>query len=191
MERRNKAIGVLAGAALVAALVAATADSADAAERAARFLKRTEGFSSAVYNDSAGNKTIGYGFTSAVMVGRRILTENEASVELLRICRSISRRLRMELGTQRLSVNQEAALISFIYNIGWGNFKSSKMCRLLKEGKRGAEVSKEFVRWVYVTKDGEKVVSEGLRARRDKERRWFEGKRKEGWWTSLLLWRFG
>ena len=175
MERLGKVMRRLAVAVAVAAFVVMIAEDTDAATQAAGFLKTAEGYRPTPYTDAAGNKTIGYGFTSAEMIGCGLISEKDASVELLRLCRSISRRLRMELGTQRLAVNQEAALISFIYNIGWGNFKTSTMCRLLKEGKRGTEVSKEFGRWVYVTKDGKKVVSEGLRKRRERERRWFEG----------------
>lgn len=160
---------------LVSALAVMGIDTTEAATRAAAFLKTVEGFRSTAYADAAGNRTIGYGFTSEEMLGKRRLTENEASVELVRICRVLASRLRTELHGQRLTIAEEAALISFIYNVGWSNFKTSTMCRLLKEGKRGRVVADEFNKWVYVTKGGRKVVCDGLKSRREKERQRFMG----------------
>ena len=160
---------------LVAALAVMTIDTAEAATRAAAFLKTVEGFRSTAYSDAAGNRTIGYGFTSADMIGKGRISEGEASVELVRICRVLASRLRTELHGQHLTIAEEAALISFIYNIGWSNFKTSTMCRLLKEGKRGRVVADEFDKWVYVTKGGRKVVCDGLKSRRGKERQRFMG----------------
>lgn len=160
---------------VVAALAVMCTDTAEAAKKATAFLKTVEGFRSTAYHDAAGNRTIGYGFTSAEMLCKVRITEVEASMELARICRDISARLRAELGGQRLTVAEEAALISFIYNVGWSNFKTSTMCRLLKEGKRGRVVADEFNKWVYVTKGGRKVVCDGLKTRRAMERQRFMG----------------
>ena len=170
MKKVTKAIGIA-----IAAIVVMMADTTEAATKAVGFLKGIEGFRAVPYLDASGKRAIGYGFTSASMIRKGLLTEREASVELMRLCRTISRQLRAELGSQRLTVREEAALISFIYNVGWYNFRASTMCRLLKEGKRGEEVSREFGKWVYVTKNGRKVICKGLQARREKERRWFEG----------------
>ena len=139
-------------------------------DKAAELLKGLEGFRPSVYKCEAGKPTIGYGFTSKAMVGRGRMTEAEASAELSRICGRIRARLRAELGKgNRLSPNEEAAVVSFIYNVGWANFRGSTMCRLLKQGRRGAAVAAEFRRWVYVTKGGRKTASRGLRNRRAKE----------------------
>lgn len=158
------------------ALSMIAADTTEAADKAAKFLKTVEGFSATAYSDVAGKNTIGYGFTSKAMIGKGRITETEASAELSRLCRAISARLRAELGMQKLTVSEEAAVISFIYNVGWENFRSSTMCRLLKEGKRGSVVAAEFARWVYVTKGNRKVVCKGLKIRREKERRAFLGR---------------
>lgn len=131
-------------------------------------IKEFEGFRAKVYKCQAGKDTIGYGFTSAEMVKKGSITEAEASAELARICTSIRKKLRAELGTT-LKPCEEAAVVSFIYNVGWANFKSSTMCKLLKEGKRGQVVASEFSKWVYVTSNGKKVVSKGLKNRRAKE----------------------
>lgn len=156
---------------VTAALLAMASNTYGATtDKATALLKGFEGFRPSVYTCEAGKATIGYGFTSAAMVGKGHITEAEASAELSRLCDSIAAKLRSELGKgNALLPNEEAAVVSFIYNVGWTNFKNSTMCRLLKEGKRGAIVGLEFRKWVYVSKGGKKVVSDGLRNRRMKE----------------------
>lgn len=138
--------------------------------KATGLVKGFEGFRPSVYKCEAGNATIGYGFTSKELIAKGHMTEADATAELKRICDDIADKLRKEVGAAKpLTPSQEAALVSFIYNVGWANFKNSKMCRLLKDGKRGAVVGLEFRKWVYVTKGGKRVVSKGLRTRRNKE----------------------
>lgn len=157
--------------ALFATTLAAIGASTD---KAAELIKGFEGFRPSVYKCEAGKGTIGYGFTSADMIEKKTIKEDEASVELSRICEDLKMKLRAELGKgNTLLPHEEAAVISLIYNIGWTNFKKSKMCRLLKEGRRGAVIGVEFRKWIYITKNGKKVISKGLAKRRDKEIRAF------------------
>ena len=159
---------------LALAAIATAALTSSGADRAVELLKGFEGFRAKPYLCEAGRKTIGYGFTSKEWTSRKSVSESEAAKELKRLADGIAAKLRAELGEgNRLTANEEAAVVSFIYNIGWWNFKNSTMCRLLKEGRRGAVVAAEFHRWVYVTKDGRKTVSEGLKNRRRKEARCF------------------
>ena len=142
--------------------------------KATGLVKGFEGFRPSVYKCEAGKATIGYGFTSKELIAKGRMTEAEASAELKRICEGIALKLRKEIGTAKpLTASQEAAVVSFVYNVGWTNFKTSTMCRLLKEGKRGAVIGVELRKWVYVTKGGKKVVSKGLARRRAKEARTF------------------
>ena len=137
---------------------------------APELLKGFEGFRPSVYKCEAGKSTIGYGFTAKNLIAKGHMTEVDATAELKRICDGIAARLRKEVGAAKpLTPSQEAALVSFIYNVGWASFKNSNMCRLLKNGKRGAVVGLEFHKWVYVTKGGKRVVSKGLANRRHKE----------------------
>jgi lysozyme len=64
--------------------------------------------------------------------------------------------------------NQFAALVSFAYNLGVGNLKSSSLLRLVNEGKF-MEASVEFLRW---NKANGKVL-EGLTRRREAEKALF------------------
>lgn len=146
----------------------------DTIDKASTLLKGFEGFRPSVYKCEAGKDTIGYGFTSKELIAKGRMTEAEASAELKRICEDIALKLRAELGNGNiLTASEEAAIVSFVYNVGWYNFKTSTLCRLLKEGRRGAVIGVELRRWVYVTKGGKKVVSKGLAKRRDKEARTF------------------
>lgn len=64
--------------------------------------------------------------------------------------------------------NQFSALVSFSYNVGIGNFKSSTLLRKLNsEDYIGA--SNEFERWIY--SNGKKL--EGLKKRRKSEKELF------------------
>ena len=146
----------------------------DTTDKASDLLKGFEGFRPFVYKCEAGKDTIGYGFTSKELIAKGRMTEAEASAELKRICEGISLKLCAEMGEgNTLTAGEEAAIISFIYNVGWGNFKASTLCRLLKEGKGGAVIGIELRKWVYVTKGGKKVVCKGLANRRAEEARIF------------------
>ena len=155
-----------------AALLAAALAHGGGADKAANLLKGLEGFLPSVYKCAAGRDTIGYGFTEGRLLARGRMTEGEATAELERICGEIAVRLRKEGGII-LNPSEEAAVVSFVYNVGWGAFKSSTMFRLLKAGRRGAAIGAEFRKWVYVTKGGKKVVSKGLASRRAEEARMF------------------
>lgn len=135
----------------------------------ADFVKRYEGFRTSAYRCTAGIKTIGYGFTANHMVAKGSITRVDADKELKRLCDEVAEKLRRELRGQRLTKGEEMAVVSFAYNIGWGNFKTSRVLALLKQGKRGSIVAEEIRKWVYVTKGGKKLVCKGLKVRRLRE----------------------
>lgn len=160
---------------IIAALAAILATATAQAEgHAAAFLKSVEGYRARTYKDATGKPTIGYGFTSADMIGQGTISRQNASKALLRKCGEIKAQLRRELGNGvHLTQAEETALVSFIYNVGFNGFRRSTMCRLLKRGERGERVANEFLKWVYVRKGNRKVVSRGLVRRRRRERRLF------------------
>ena len=68
--------------------------------------------------------------------------------------------------------NQYNACASLTFNIGTGAFSSSTLLKELNAGDyMGA--ADQFLVWNKITVDGEKVVSEGLANRREKERELF------------------
>jgi lysozyme len=76
-----------------------------------------------------------------------------------------------KLITVSLTEFQEAALISFTYNLGAGNLGSSTLRTLLNEGHVDAAAG-EFLKWVR--SNGQRV--KGLIRRRGAEQAVFEGK---------------
>lgn len=73
-----------------------------------------------------------------------------------------------ELVLVPLTIGQRAALIDFVYNFDRWRFANSTLLAKLNQGDYGA-VPAELQRWVYGTKDGEKVILPGLVTRREAE----------------------
>ena len=145
---------------------------AASAQTTADFIKKFEGYRDTVYTCAAGKKTIGYGFTDASVVAKGRITRAEADKELNRICNTIAARVRREVAKGKgkpMTAKEETAIVSFVYNVGWHNFKRSTLLRLLKQGKRGAAIGAELRKWKYVTANGRKTVSKGLAKRRNAE----------------------
>lgn len=61
--------------------------------------------------------------------------------------------------------DDQRALVSFVFNVGRGEFISSTMRRKLAAGDM-AGVGIEFMRWVYIRSGSGMVVSPGLRGGR-------------------------
>ncbi len=132
------------------------------------FIKKWEDFKSEAYPCSAGVMTIGYG-TTIYADGKKVkkdekITEEQALKELLRVIENDEKAVGL-LVKVPLSENEEAALISFCYNVGVGDFKTSTLLKLLNKGdKVGA--SNEFKKWKYV----KGKISKGLVNRRAAEK---------------------
>lgn len=159
-----KAIFTIAAACII--------DISACAESTADFVKRFEAYRATAYTCAGGKKTIGYGFTDASVVAKGRITKAEADKELTRLCNSIAAKVRSEIAKGKgkpLTAKEETAIVSFVYNVGWHNFKRSTLLRLLKQGKRGAAIGVELRKWKYVTANGRKTVSKGLAKRRNAE----------------------
>ena len=125
-------------------------------------IKLFEGLRLEAYLCPADVWTIGYGHTKDVKRGDKI-TQAEADA-FLELDMGWVREAVRELVTAPLNTNQEAALYSFIYNVGAGAFANSTLLRRLNNGTYlGA--ANEFKRW---NKGGGKVLN-GLIRRRTAE----------------------
>ncbi|MGN0192460.1 MAG: lysozyme, partial [Candidatus Gastranaerophilaceae bacterium] len=75
-----------------------------------------------------------------------------------------------------LTQNQFDALVSFEYNVGYGNFANSTLLRLLN-AKKYTEAAEQFSRWVYTTVSvngkPKSVALSGLVNRRKREKEIF------------------
>tara|TARA_Y100000296_G_C5147940_1_gene244787 strand:- start:209 stop:652 length:444 start_codon:yes stop_codon:yes gene_type:complete len=135
-------------------------------------IKHYEGCFYNPYLDPVGIPTIGYGsiygldFNRIDMDHRRI-TPSEATGLLIRECQEAERRL-AGLVRVPLTRNQRSALISFIYNVGSGNFQRSTMrMKLNRQDYTGAV--NEFWKW---RRAGGRILR-GLVLRRESEKQLF------------------
>lgn len=129
---------------------------------AADLVKQFEGCRLDSYRDLGGVWTIGYGCTDGVTGGMSV-SQEDADIMLADALEEKAGGVD-NLLTVDLTANQAAALISFSYNVGLGNLKSSTLLRLVNAGTF-ADVPKQFLRWSNV--NGQMV--RGLLRRRQAE----------------------
>jgi lysozyme len=134
-------------------------------------IKRFEGFRAAAYRDSAGVWTIGYGHTSMagapqVHAGLRI-TRAAAEAVLKRDIDAFAAGVG-RLVSAELSAAQFSALVSFAYNVGLGNFRSSSVLKAVN-ARDFDQVPRRLALWV---KAGGRVLP-GLVKRRAAEAEMF------------------
>lgn len=138
-----------------------------------QILKNREDLRLTSYLDQAGVYTIGWGVTSyengaAVKKGEKI-TQARA-VELLNYHIRIAENAINDLVSAELSQGQFDALVSFVYNVGRTGFQGSTLRKLVNANPDNTTViAAEFSKWVYVTKNNVKVISNGLVNRRAEE----------------------
>ena len=131
-----------------------------------------EGFSGKPYLCPAGIPTIGFGSTrypdgTKVTIDDKEVTKEEALSILRGTLESFEKTVNT-LVKPKLTQNQFDALVSFVYNVGSGNFSSSTLLVKLNQGKY-LEAANEFLKW---NKAGGKFLS-GLTRRRAAERELF------------------
>lgn len=137
-------------------------------QRGLSLIKSFEGLRLQSYQDAVGVWTIGYGTTRGVTGGMSISKE-QAERMLLQDVQRFEPEVH-RLVTAQLNQNQWDALVSFTYNLGSANLKSSTLRRLINAGDY-AGAAEQFPRW---NKAGGKVLP-GLVRRRAAERDLFLG----------------
>lgn len=126
-------------------------------------IKHFEGLRLAAYKCSAGVWTIGYGHTGGVNPGDII---DEITAEsLLRKDVAVSESAVSRLVSVPLNQHQFDALVSFVFNLGAGNFRTSTLLKKLNAGDYSGAAD-EFSRWINA---GGKPLP-GLARRREAER---------------------
>lgn len=152
-------------------------------ETGIKLIKNHEGCRLEAYRCPAGVLTIGYGHTGIdVKPGIKITQEKAGSLlknDLIIHCNNVSKLVKVSL-----KQNQFDALVSLEFNIGYGNFKSSSILRLLNTGKykeagerflginpAGKTLKEKYTGyWVF---DSNKNVLPGLIKRRQAEKELF------------------
>jgi len=146
-------------------------------EKAIELIMKYEGFRSKAYLCPAGKPTIGYGTTEGVKLGDKI-TKWEAEERLKKDVHRIAEKIK-KLVRLPLNENQEAALISFAYNVGINALDKSTLLSLINAGYP-SNAADEFPKWNKATVNGKKVILDGLTARRLEERHLFLKEVKDG-----------
>ena len=109
-------------------------------------IKEAEGLRLDAYKCPAGVPTIGWGHTKGVKMGQHI-TVQQAEDLLVEDIAPIDRLL----NALKINFRQEQfdALVSWIFNLGAGNFKSSTMYKLILADARDEEITDSLIRWTY------------------------------------------
>ena len=118
------------------------------------------------YRCPAGKWTIGYGSTKGVRSGMKI-TKAEAEQLLLDDIHE-HQKIIYRLVEVPLTQGQFDALVSFVFNLGAGNFKSSTLLKRLNAG-RYDECPEQIMRWNKARVDGKLQPLRGLTRRRAAE----------------------
>jgi lysozyme len=109
-------------------------------------IKEFEGLRLKAYQCPGGVWTIGYGHTAGVKPG--MLISKAQAEEYLKADLIAFERYLNGLGLA-LNQNQFDALVSFIYNVGTGNFSNSTLLRKVRANPQDNSIMDEFLRWVY------------------------------------------
>lgn len=109
-------------------------------------IKQFEGLRLDAYLCPARVPTIGWGHTKDVKMGQHI-TQSMAEDFLVEDIAPIERLL----NGLKVNFRQEQfdALVSWIFNIGAGDFKRSTMYRLILENAKDEEITDQLVKWIY------------------------------------------
>ena len=137
-------------------------------EKGKTLIKTYEGLKLKAYKCSAGVPTIGYGATfyenGTKVKMADVITKERAEQLFDYHIKLFSDKVAKVV--PELNSNQFSSLVSFAFNVGIGNFKSSTLLKKVKVNPQDESIGDEFLRW---NKAGGKVVK-GLTNRRNSEK---------------------
>lgn len=133
-----------------------------------RFIKDSEGLRLGAYKCAAGVWTIGWGHTKGVKPGM-VIDESRAEEYLIEDV-APAERLLNGLGVN-FRQEQFDALVSWIFNLGAGNFNNSTMKKYIVGDYPDEQITDQMVKWVNAA--GKPLV--GLKKRRIAEANMFLG----------------
>lgn len=130
-------------------------------------IARHEGLRLKAYRCPAGILTIGYGHTGNVREGQTI-TEDYAKYLLASDLSTAEN----AVNRQNLNINQNQfdALVSFVFNVGSGNFLKSTLLKKIKVNPNDTLIAAEFDRW---NKAAGKVLPGLVKRRLDEAKLYF------------------
>ena len=136
----------------------------ETSDRGMALIKGHESYRDTAYLCPGGVWTIGYGHTSGVREGQRC-TPEDAERWLRQDVAAAEREVSFQTEGVPLRQCQYDALVSFVYNLGAGNFRKSTLLKKVRANPDSPSIRDEFGRWIY----GGGRVLPGLVARREAE----------------------
>lgn len=133
-----------------------------------KLIKEHEGCRLKAYKCPAGIDTIGYGNTyyedgTKVKIGD-VITQDKADKLLMFILEGFLKSI-LKVLKVNLTENQIGAIVSFVYNVGLGNFLKSTLLKKINKNPNDPTIKDEFMKW----NKANNVVLNGLTKRRQKE----------------------
>ena len=132
-------------------------------DKGIELIKKHEALRLTAYLCPANVPTIGYGHTQGVKIGM-IITEKQADDFLREDLQTAENAVNRE--NLNINQNQFDALVSFVFNVGTGNFRKSTLLKKLKANPNDNSIISEFAKWKYAK--GREL--KGLVKRRKQER---------------------
>ena len=131
-------------------------------------IKQHEGFRARAYKCPADVWTIGFGHTRGVKSGD-VITKEQGERFLIQDVQIAEQ----EVNSHGLTFNQNQfdALVSFVFNVGSGNFTRSTLLHKVKVNANDPTIAYEFSRWKY---GGGKVLPGLVRRRKDETDLYFK-----------------
>lgn len=146
-----------------------------ASKKIVEFITKFEGFEAKPYLDIAGVPTIGYGATY-YQDGRKVKMSDPpitkaCALDLKMFHLKQTENAVNKLVKSKVNQNQFDALVSFTYNLGEGNLKSSTLLKKVNANPNDRSIEKEFLKWINARnpKTGKLEPSFGLTRRRNEE----------------------
>lgn len=146
-----------------------------ASKKIVEFITKFEGFESKPYLDIAGVPTIGYGATY-YQDGRKVKMSdppitNACALDLKEFHIEETEKVVRKYVKSNINQNQFDALVSWIYNLGEGNLKTSTLLKKINANPNAPTIRNSWVQWNKARnpKTKQLEVSNGLTTRRNEE----------------------
>ncbi|KJY78957.1 lysozyme [Vibrio nigripulchritudo] len=148
MSLKNKALkAVVCSVASVLAIVFTIDSELSVSENGLRHIANEEGCRLKAYQCSADVWTAGLGHTKGV-TKETVLTEQQVAEYFVEDVAAAEKVVNQHI-TQTPRQGEYDMMVSFVYNLGSGNFMRSTLLRKFNQGDRLGACS-EYPRWVYV-----------------------------------------
>lgn len=147
----------------------------EASKRIVEFITSFEGFSAKPYLDISGVPTIGYGATY-YQDGRKVTMQDPpitraCAIELKAFHIKETEKVIYKYVKSKLNQNQFDALVSWVYNFGQGNLRTSTLLKKINANPNDPSIKTSWLQWNKARNKhtGKLEVSNGLTRRRNEE----------------------